>query len=705
MAILAKIRQRTLVLILIIGLALFAFVISDVFNNNGGGEKRLTEIGTINGEAIPSQQFQSQVERIRTIYGGRQSTMQIVNSLWDQEVNNVLVTQQLDELGITIEKDELWSLLVSSPNITSSQQFQDESGTFVEAKLKEYIDNLEATKNLTPENMDAYLNWLQTEKYTITEAKKALYNNLVKAGSIVTVKEGELAYRAENDKVTFKYVQVPYTSIADSLVEIRNSDVQNYIDKHKSTFKVDESRDIQYVYFPETPSKSDEELAKKEVADLKTAFAAAEDGSAYANENTETNEPETFTYKSQLPKDVADDMIAMNVGDVYGPYKVGNKYKISRLIETAQLPDSTKTRHILINYKGSQRALPEVTRTKEDAKKLADSVFAVVKRNKSKFADLAKDLSSDKVSAEKGGDLDWFNTISGRNLTPSYRDFVFEKEVGDIDVVESPFGFHIIEIEDQKNDQKVVKFATINKEVEVTEETLTNLFTVASTFESDVNKAKSNFVDIAKEKNYEVKPVNKIKVLNPTISGISTDQREVVRWAFKDDTNVGDIYRANVGGGFLVVQLTAKNPAGLSSIPEASSRVLPILRSQKKAEKIKADYASSKTLTELASAAGRSEQQATSLSMMSPIIPGAGEEPKVVGAAFALNEGETSKLIAGKSGVYIIQVVKKEAAPAKDTYLTETNTLRNQRAAKATSSVFDALKSSAEIEDNRGYFY
>ena len=112
MAILAKIRQRTLVLILIIGLALFAFVISDVFNNNGGGEKRLTEIGTINGEAIPSQQFQSQVERIRTIYGGRQSTMQIVNSLWDQEVNNVLVTQQLDELGITIEKDELWSLLV-----------------------------------------------------------------------------------------------------------------------------------------------------------------------------------------------------------------------------------------------------------------------------------------------------------------------------------------------------------------------------------------------------------------------------------------------------------------------------------------------------------------------------------------------------------------------------------------------------------------
>ncbi|WP_298516950.1 peptidylprolyl isomerase [uncultured Kordia sp.] len=705
MAILAKIRQRTLVLILIIGLALFAFVISDVFNNNGGGEKRPTVIGTINGEAIPSQQFQSQVERIRTIYGGRQSTMQIVNSLWDQEVNNVLITQQLDELGITIEKDEIWSLLTSSPNITNSQQFQDESGTFVEAKLKEYIDNLEATKNLSPENMDAYLNWLQTEKYTIIEAKKALYNNLVKAGSIVTIKEGELAYRAENDKVTFKYVQIPYTSIADSLAEVRNSDVQNYINKHKSTFKVEESRDIQYVYFPETPSKSDEELAKATVGDLKAKFAAAEDASGYANENTETNELEIFKYKSQLPKEVAEDIIAMNVGDVYGPYKVGNQYKISRLIETAQLPDSTKSRHILINYAGAQRALPEVTRTKEDAKKLADSVLKVVKRSKSKFADLAKNLSSDLGSAAKGGDFDWVNTISAGRLTPSYKDFIFEKEVGDIEVVESPFGFHIIEIEDQKNDQKVVKLATINNGIEVTKETLDNLFTLASTFESDANKEKSKFLDLAKEKGYEVKPVNRIKILTPTIAGITEEKRDLVRWAFKGDTKVGDITSVNVGGGFLVAQLTAKNPAGLSSVPEASSRALPILRNEKKAEMIMSQYASSKTVAELMSASGKPEQQATSLSMQAPNVPGVGEEPKVVGAAFALNEGDTSKLIAGKSGVFIIQVVKKEAAPAKDTYLTERNTLRNQRAAKATSSVFDALKSSAEIEDNRGVIY
>ncbi|AXG68292.1 chaperone SurA [Kordia sp. SMS9] len=703
MAILAKIRQRTLVLILIIGLALFAFVISDVFNNNSGGEKQSTEIGNINGESIPYQRFQNQVEYAKSIYGGRQSSMQIANSLWDQEVSNMLITQQLDELGITIEKDEIWSLLITSPNIINDERFKDESGVFVEAKLKEYIDNLEATKNM-PEKAGEYQNWLETERYTIINAKRALYNNLVKAGSIVTQKEGELAYKAENDKVTFKYVRVPYTSIADSLVEVRKSDVQKYIDNHKSAFQVEESRNLQYVFFPEAPSKADEDLVKAEIEKLKKSFEDAEDASAFANIQTETNEPENFLYKNQLPKEFANDIMAMEVGDVYGPYKVGEKYKISRLLETKQLPDSVKSKHILVRFVGSQGADPAITRTKEEAKNRADSLLKLIKRNRSKFADLAKEFSDDTPTADKGGDLDWFNNVSSARLTPTFKEFVYEQEVGALDVVESPFGYHIIEVEDQKNKQDVVKLATINGEVEVTEETLKDLFTTSSKFESDAQKSEAPFIDIAKENNYEVKVANNIKELQEGIPGL-LDQRTVVKWAFREDTNVGDISRMNIPGGSIIVQLTGKNPAGLSSISEASSRVLPILRNEKKAAMIKEKYASATTLAALASASGNVEQQATSLSMLSPIVPGAGEEPKVVGTAFALEQGATSRLIEGNSGVYIIQVVSKEEAPAKDTYLAESNALRTERVSKALSSVSDALKSSSEIEDNRGEFY
>jgi parvulin-like peptidyl-prolyl isomerase len=703
MAILAKIRQRTLVLILIIGLALFAFVISDVFNNGGGGEKLTTEIGTVNGESISYQQFQEQVEYGVNISRGSRSTIDVVNTLWDEEIKNMLIEQQLDELGITIEEDEIWNKLITSPDIINAPDFQDETGTFVEGKLREYINNLEATKDL-PQSREAYQRWLNKEQYTIREAKKELYYNLIKAGAIVTVKEGEMAYRMENDKVTFKYVRVPYTSVEDSEIEIRKSDIQNYINSHKSEFKEEASRDIQYVYFPETPSKADEDLTKTSIEEAKAGLIAAttENVAGYVNENTESNEPESFMYKSQLPQAFAEEIIALEEGDVYGPYKVGSKYKVSRITGVSQLPDSVKSRHILIRFAGSTGASPDVKKTKDEAKKQADSILAVVKRNKSKFADLAKNLSDDS-SAEQGGDLGWFNSITGARLTPKFKEFVYEKPAGTIDVIETPFGFHVIEIEEQKNKQKVVKLATINKEVEITDETINELFTKSSKFESDATKADS-FVALAKENGYEAKPVNKIKELESRIAGIQ-NQRPVVRWAFEEDTEVGDIRRFPVGSGFIVVQITAKRPAGLSSVEEASARVLPTLKNLKKAELIKSKYASSKTLADLASASGNTEQQATSLSMQSPIVPGAGEEKKVVGAAFALNKDDVSKLIAGKSGVFIIQLVDKVAAPAKETYLAESNQLRNQRAAKAVNTVVEALKNTSEIEDNRSIFY
>ncbi|WP_046742969.1 peptidylprolyl isomerase [Kordia zhangzhouensis] len=702
MAILAKIRQRTLVLILIIGLALFAFVISDVFNNNGG-DKQPNNIGTVNGESISRAQFQDQVEYGKNLSRGTRSTMQVVSTIWDEEVKNTLITQQLDELGITIEKDEIWNLLTSNPNITNDPRFQDESGTFVEAKLREYVNNLEATKNSDAQKAAEYNSWIATENYVVRQAKRDLYYNLVKAGSIATVKEAEMAYRMENDKVTFKYAYVPYTSIIDSLVEIKKSDVLKYMENHKSEFEEKESRDIQYVYFQEIPSKSDEEETMEVVKGYKKELAAAEDAVGYANENTEVTQTSDYFYKNQLPSEHADAILAMQEGDVYGPYKVANQYKISRLVEAAQLPDSVKSRHILVRYAGTERAAADITRTKEEAEKLADSLLNVIKKNKSKFADLAKEFSSDPGSAEKGGDLGWYNNFTRGQLTPAFKDFIFEKEQGAMDIVETPFGFHIIEILEQKNNQKVVKLATIAKEVEVTEKTLSDLFTESSKFESDAGKSNTAFVDVAKEKGYNVNPVNKIKELDDRISGMA-EQRQIVRWAFEDARSIGDIKRFNIGSGFLVVQLTAKHDAGLPTVEEASARVLTKLRNEKKAEMIK-EMNAGKSMEEIASANGSSVQQATSLSMAAPMVPGVGPEQKVVGAAFALEQGTTSDLIAGQKGVFKIEIVNKVSAPAKDSYLAEMNMLKNQRAVKATNSVFEALKSAAEIEDNRAVFY
>lgn len=704
MAILAKIRQRTLVLILIIGLALFAFVISDVFNNSDNGAKQPSSIGMVNGESIPYNGFSRNVENILNQARGSQSTIQVVNNVWDQQLRSELISQQLDELGVTIEKDEIWNLMITNPNFTNNPQFQDEAGVFVEGKLREYINTLEATKNdkNDPSKAVEYQNWLATEEFFINQAKQNLYYNLVRSGSIATVKEGELAYRLENDKVTFKYVQIPYSTINNDSLKITKGDIQNYINNHKSLFEEDAARDIQYVYFEEKASKLDEDAAKADVSDLIKGFEAAEDAEAYATEHTDTNENVEFTYKNQLPKDVAESLYATEVGNVFGPYKVGDVYKISKVLETKQMPDSVMSRHILIRFEGSAGADPDLKKTKEEAQKQADSILAVVKRNKSKFAAIAKEMSDD-GSKDKGGDLGWYTNLTG--LTPTFKEYIFENKTGDMGVVESPFGFHVIEIQDQKNVQKTIKLVTITKLVESSEKTLSDLFTTASKFESDAGKSDNAFVDIAKENNYDVKPVNKMKILDSRISGIPTDQRQVIRWTFEEDTKVGDIKRFPVGSGFLVVQLTKKHAEGLATVEDASARVIQYLRDEKKAEIIKANNANNTTLEALAAANNAQVQTATSLSMSAPIIPGGGEEKKVVGAAFALAEGKTSKLIAGTRGVYMIQVTTKTAAPAKDSYLAEMNSLRTQRSSSATGTVFEALKSASDIEDNRSVFY
>lgn len=703
MAILAKIRQRTLVLILIIGLALFAFVISDVFNNSDNGAKQPSSIGTVNGESIPYNGFSRNVENILNQARGSQSTIQVVNNVWDQQLRSELISQQLEELGITIEKDEIWNLMITNPNFTNNPKFQDEAGVFVEAKLREYINNLEATKNDTtdPSKAIEYQNWLATEEFFISQAKQNLYYNLVKSGSIATVKEGELAYRLENDKVTFKYVQIPYNTVKNDEVEIKKSDIKNYINTHKSLFEEDASRDIQYVYFEEKASKQDEENAKSDITELISRFTTAKDAEGYATEHTDTNESADFKFKNQLPKDVAENLYATEIGKVFGPYKVGDSYKVSKVIETKKMPDSVKSRHILIRYQGSAGADPDLKKTKDEAKKQADSILAIVKRNKSKFAAIAEKMSDD-GSKDKGGDLGWYSNLTG--LTPTFKEYVFGNKKGDMGVVESPFGFHVIEIQDQKNIQKTIKLATITKLVESSEKTLSDLFTTASKFESDASKSDNAFVDIAKENSYEVKPVNKMKILDSRISGVPVDQRQVVRWIFEKDTKVGDIKRFPVGSGFLVVQLTKKHEEGLTNVEDASARVMQYLRDEKKAEIIKSKNKAT-TLTDLAAANNVQIQTATSLSMSAPVIPGAGEEKKVVGAAFALAEGKTSKLIAGKRGVFMIEVVKKTPAVAKDSYLAEMNTLRTQRSSSATGTVFNALKSASEIEDNRSVFY
>jgi peptidyl-prolyl cis-trans isomerase D len=697
MAILEKIRQRSLVLILVIGLALFAFVISDLFRSQGFGSSK-SIVGEVNGTDIKIDEFRADVDQLSRQYGPNVSNTQVVNQVWNQRVQQALYAEQFEELGLHVEKDQIINVVKSNPQFASNPQFLNEAGLFDEDKFIEYLADLKAT------NPAAFSIWQQQEKRLIEMAQQQMYFNLIKAGITSNFKEGKESYKMENDKVDIKYVQVPYNSIPDSTVTVSKKEIQSYINEHKSEFEEEASRNINYVLFEEKPSAKDEDaivnkitaLLEDQVVEGDTVPGLKTTGKIelFVNRYSDVRYDSTYVSKKRLPALFADSLFKLNVGEVYGPYKDAEAYKISRMV--AKKPNgSVKASHILIAYKGATRANPEVSRTKEEAKAKAEELLAKAKLDPDTFTALARD-NSDGPSAPQGGDLGYLE--QGATVQP-FNDFIFGNDVETIGLVETDFGFHVIRIDD-KEDQ--VLLATIVMELEPSEETTNQLFSDATKFEIAV--AEKDFQETAKESDYVVRPVNKIKVLDENLPGIG-NQRPIIKWAFDEETKVGNIKRFNIPNGYVIAQLTKKTEKGLITPEEASARVLPKLRKQKKAAIIKEKNSGVTTLDAFAKANNRQVNSATTLTMKSPTIAGAGREPKVVGASFALDQGKTSGLIEGESGVFMVEVTKKDPSIELDNYGTYANTLKNGYRGSVNSKVFTALKEAAEIEDKRSDFY
>ncbi|OSY87207.1 peptidylprolyl isomerase [Tenacibaculum holothuriorum] len=703
MAILSKIRERSMFLILVIGLALFAFVldpstISDFFNAS-----KVNEIGEVNGETISRQEFAEALDAYKAQTGNRVSEMQAAKTVWNNLVRQKIYQTQLKEAGITVGDEDIFKAVCDNPSIQNDPRFQT-SGIFDKNKLKEFLATIKEENGQTWKLWQNFMTSLQSG------LEKTTYDNLVAAGLSASLKEGELQYLNENTKVNAKYVYVPYTSIADSLVTIKRSEVENYIKNHEGSFQVDASRDIRFVKFDIAATPEDEAAIKIELAKLLVdakndagievkGLRNATDYAEFFEENeSDLALNDNIQYKVQVPQIIADQIFEGKEGDTFGPYKDGEFFKLSKITEVAQMPDSAQASHILIPFIGASSAGADVTRTEDEAKKMADSLLTVVKANRSKFADLAKELSSDKGSAEKGGFYDWFPY---NRMVPAFRDFVFEGKEGDMGVVRTPFGFHVIKVDGQKNFQPVVKLATFGRKIEASEETENNIFQNAETFAQELSKG-TKFDDAAKAKNLSSQPAVGLKALDENVPGVG-NEREIITWAFGADVNEGDYKRFDVDGGYVVAVLTGKTEKGLMPVEKAINRVRPILLNEKKAELIEAKM-NGANLDEIAKAAKQSVRNADNLNMQSPTISGVGYAPKAIGAMVNAKENELYNKVAGDRGVFAFVVTKRELPTKLDNYDTFRKRIANNRKNK-TYQMYEAIKKASNIEDNVSSFY
>ena len=704
MAILANIRKRKFVLIAIIALALFAFVVggSKIFSGNGRAER---SIGEINGEQIDYNAFQNKVAQYAK---GATTQTQAATRVWNDEVKTALLNEQFDKLGITVGADRLWDLLTSNQAIQGNPNFKDEKGDFSPILVKEFLEELRTSKK--PQDKKTLKAYADFEKSLAQTEKETIYNNLIKAGVVTTEKEAEFNYNKENEKVTFKYVKVPYTSVKDDEVKVSDAEIKSYVASHAADFKVEPTRDMVYVKIDEKASLEDEKALKNSLKKLvngvyntitksnDAGLKNAKDLKAFVNEQSDIKYTDKYITASKLSPAILKDTLAkLPVGAIYGPYKDGDYFKITKIEAIKMLPDSAKAAHILISYKGSRG---QGTRTEEVAKKLADSLLAVVKANKSKIGKLAKDFSDDKGSGAKEGDLGKF---AYNAMVPEFNDFVFEGKKGDVGLVKTVFGYHIIYIKDLIGSSKAYKLATVAKKNLPSKATSKALFTKASKILIDAEKGTEKFEDIAKRNGLEVKPVNKLKTLDEDLPALGK-RREIVRWLFDADRKVGDVSKFNVKGGQVIVAAKAIHNETVKSVAEAKSKVYPILSNAKKA-KIIAPKMSGTDLVAIAKANKTNVTQATLVSRSTATIPASGKEPKVVGTAFAMDVNAVSKPIIGEKGVYVIQVTKKEEAQKLPTFATQaaqkTNTLRT----RAATDAYNAVKDAAVIKDNRATIF
>ena len=696
MAVLSKIRQRSLLLILVIGFCLLAFIIGDIFNS-GGFSQTSNDVGSINGKDIPFEEFRMKVGNVEKSGQGMSST-QAAERVWEQEIAVALLSEEFEKLGIRAGEKHIIETLKGDQNIGQNPMFKNERGEFDIAKFKEYFRS-------NPEQM-AFLK--EREKEAELNAKYQIYSTLVKAGVFTTEAEGKLQYEMESNKVSFDYVPVLYSTIKDSEVKITDDEIVQYMKKNEKKYKADENRELEYVVIEDKPSADDENEVKSKVSallngrvvynketgknDTMPGFRTAANVADFVNANSDVPYDSTFVAKKDLPTAHAEQLFNLAAGEVYGPYIHNGYYCLSKSMGR-KAGANAKASHILISYEGTQVPNKKEVRTKEEAKAKAEALLAQAKANPSQFMMLAM-MNSDDSSAQQGGDLGYFS--QGQMVKP-FNDFVFNNNIGTIGLVETDFGFHVINVTDK---QDAIRLATVAQKIEPSEATGDQMYQTAVKFEMDAND--KSFESAVKAAKLTVSPSIKVKAMDENFGSIGA-QRQIVRWAFEKGTKEGDVKRFEVAKvGNVVVKLKKINDEGLLAIDEARIAIEPILKNKKKAELIKAKMKGS-SLETIAKATGSTVQQATDLTIANPMLPNAGPEPKVVGVALGLAANKVSAPIEGNSGVYAVRTRTVAKAPALKSHVDHVNRVKSQRATFA-GRVIPALKADADIEDNRIQF-
>ena len=715
MSIIQKLREKAGWLVFgLITLSLLGFLLMDAFvGKSRMFGNRPTTVGTINGEKIEYNDFQKLVSQQEEQYKSRgypvNEGMQqnIRDNVWKQMVEDAVLTDDFASLGLDVSDKEVNDMLVGANAIPDIKQaFTDpktgqfdaqaaaaqinQLRTIYKAGTKKADKNYEGARRFFEESVPQIIKMRLREKYTSLLANSTYVPKWMIEKS-----------NADNSQLAaISYVNTPYFTIPDSSVKVSDEEISDYIGKHKDQYKQEESRSIAYVVFDGAPTTADSANLRDKLTTWKADFAKADNNEAFlARIGTDIPYLDAYMGKNRIQVPNKDSIFALPKGGLFGPYLDAGNYVVAKKIDEKTLPDSARARHILVATTDPRSGQPIMDDS--TAKKKIDSIKTLVERG-GNFDSLALKLSDDQGTKDKGGDLGYF---TADRMVKEFSDFSFSGKKGDKKVVKTQFGYHYIEILDQKDFEPAYKVAYLSKKIDPSPETDQAASGAANQFAGESRDAKAFEQNIQKS-NFQKLLAPDIQPSEVAIPGLGPN-RQLVKWVY--DSEIGNVSEPfPVGDKYIVALVTEINHEGTMSAAKGRNQIEPLLRNKKKADLIIKKLGTPATLEAAATASGMNIQRADSLLFSSPMIPNAGQEAKVIGSAFnkALSGKPASTPIAGNGGVFVIKVENVSAVSNPNADLQQQRFMQEQQQKSRISyTLVDALRKLATVKDDRGKFF
>ncbi|MCK9303200.1 MAG: peptidylprolyl isomerase [Bacteroidales bacterium] len=709
MAAIGKIRKHSILCMVIIGVALLAFIIGD-FSKKSNRDLSNTPVGIVNGEKILAKDFDSEVDKVATMRSANtdQSELSkmmfsIRQSVWNDMVKQTLLNDEYDKLGVIISTEELNDLVRGpEPHQYIVQNFSDpETGKVNYEQLNYFLQNLNNPQVISA---DIKNNYLLIEQMIKQESAEGKYNNLITKG-IYTPKA--MALREHNDKYTNYGVQLVaqrYKDIPDSIVSASDAEYQKYYNSHKESYKVAETRDLAYIEYDIKPTQEDRDAITKIINNLYADFLVSTNIPAFVSSESEVAYSDRWMKEADLTPSMASRVMSAEPNTFVSPFTESGKLSFAKVMDAATRHDSLNASHILISYVGAQSAAADVTRTKEQAKATADSIANVVKKTPAKFGELATSMSNDAGSAPKNGELGWFT--DGTMVVP-FNDFVVENKVGTIGVVETIFGYHVIKVDDKAAEMPKVKLAVVTRSILPSSKTYSDAYLQMSSAVANC-KNYDVFSTMAAEKGYNLKNADGTDKMAQNLGSIE-NSREVVKWAFNEDTKEGQVSKIyELEDKLIVVAVKSINKEGYRPFDKVLATIKPLVLRDKKADmaakKIEEAMNNASSISQLASVLRTTVDSLDVTGNISNLTK-YGAEPEVIGFMFAAPENQIVGAVKGEQAAYAFVKKLKSSPEEKTDFTADQRRLEMQTANRVTRRAVATIQENAKITDNRFLFY